>query len=125
MVRQPYIYSKFSSFFHSFLLNERSDNQEKQYKLVCDELSSAWSTVVSAYAAWGTLKSERPKTYYASLLSVLLVLAWLGNLINNLLLTYLIVLFVVMFPGLKHHGIINQYLAIVLSYVNQYTKKNK
>lgn len=55
--------------------------------------------------------------YSIMLLVTLVVLAWIGNLINNLLLTYFIALFAVMFPGLKHHGIIQEYASKAASFV--------
>ncbi|XP_076366709.1 ADP-ribosylation factor-like protein 6-interacting protein 1 [Tachypleus tridentatus] len=39
----------------------------------------------------------------------LLALAWIGNVVNNMLLTFLLVLGPVTLPGLKHQGILQNY----------------
>lgn len=45
------------------------------------------------------------------------MLAYIGNLINNLLLTYFISLFACMYPGLKSHGLLNKYLSEALAFL--------
>ncbi|CAG2117202.1 unnamed protein product [Medioppia subpectinata] len=94
-----------------------SSSDETKLEKICSELSTNWTVIAASYREWQHMKSANPRLYYAVLLSSLLGLSWIGNVVHNLLLTYLLVVFVVLFPGLKHKGLIDKYSALVLSYV--------
>jgi len=102
-------------------------NSTKESKLekICTELSKSWETIVISYNEWQRVKVSNPKIYYATLLSALLAMSWIGNLINNLFLTYLFVLSIVMFPGLKHQGIIDKYVALFAQNISKAQNKLK
>ena len=101
-----------------------TQKEEKIYEEVCSEVALGWFTINSFWSQWQDLKETKPKMYSIMLLGTLIILAWIGNLINNLLLAYLITLFAILFPGLKHHGIIQAYVAKAASFVkNQITSK--
>jgi len=102
---------------HLFDPSKWSASDETKLEKICSELSANWTVINSAYGDWQRMKSANPKLYYAVLLCSLLALSWVGNVVHNLVLTYLLVLFVVLFPGLKHRGIVDKYLSIVSSYV--------
>ncbi|RWS15740.1 ADP-ribosylation factor-like protein 6-interacting protein 1 [Dinothrombium tinctorium] len=92
---------------------------EKVYSDICTELALGWVTLVSTWHSWQKLKDAKPKAYFLSLLTVLMVLAWIGNLINNLFLTYLLALFVALLPGLKHHGILQKYVGQCVKFIQK------
>lgn len=52
-----------------------------------------------------SLKTRKPKIYYAVLLISLLILAFVGNKFNNLFLTYVTILFAAIYPGLDRKGL--------------------
>jgi len=94
-----------------------SASDESKLDKICEELYDNWTVITTAYDKWQQTKSANPKLYYAVVLSSLLLLSWIGNVVHNLLLTYLLVLSIVLFPGLKHRGIVDKYSSLVLSYV--------
>lgn len=55
------------------------------------------------------MKENNPKFYSIILLVNLIIIAWIGNLVNNLFLTYLGCLFLMLYPGMKKHGLIEKY----------------
>lgn len=47
--------------------------------------------------------------YYGLTTVGLILLAWLGNVFNNLFLTYLLVTIMLLVPGMEYHGILRRY----------------
>jgi len=94
-----------------------SASDETKLEKICGELCDNWKVITTSYSQWQRMKASNPKLYYAVVLSSLLGLSWIGNVVHNLLLTYLLVLFVVLFPGLKQRGFVDKYSALLLSYV--------
>ena len=103
-----------SNFFDS---SKWGATQEATYEKVCDELALFWFTVNSFWTQWTEIKETKPKLYSFILLTTLLMLAYIGNMINNLLLSYLICLFACMYPGLKSQGLLNKYLSEALTFI--------
>ncbi|XP_054160352.1 ADP-ribosylation factor-like protein 6-interacting protein 1 [Oppia nitens] len=97
--------------------NKWSASDEAKFETICTELVNNWTVVIKAYSQWQNTKNSNPKLYYAVLLSTLLSVSWIGNVVHNLLLTYLLVVFVALFPGLKHRGLIDKYLSVAMSSV--------
>jgi hypothetical protein len=96
-----------------------NDKKEAEFNETCAALAAAWKSVLDLWAQWNEIKTTRPKLYSGLLLSILIVLAWIGNLFNNLFLTYLIVLFTALYPGLKTHGIIEKHLGKVIASIKE------
>lgn len=88
--------------------------KEKQLEDICKAIVNNQTLAVQYWSAIKDLKVSRPKLYYPVVILILAFLAWIGNEINNLVLTYLIVTASLMLPGLKHHGILQRYFQIVL-----------
>ncbi|KAI2808249.1 hypothetical protein RDWZM_005575 [Blomia tropicalis] len=74
---------------------------ESQFEKVCVQLATLWDNSETFYNKYYQLKYTNSKTYYVSLLTSLVILAWIGSIVHNLLLTYMIVLFLVLYPGLS------------------------
>ncbi|KAH6934269.1 hypothetical protein HPB50_022849 [Hyalomma asiaticum] len=91
-----------------------TSQHERQLHDICLEAVHSWQSVVSAYASLKKAKQDKPKVYVVAVLISLLVVAWIGNAFDNLLLTYLIVLFLAMTPGMKHHGIFKKYFSVTV-----------
>lgn len=62
--------------------------------------------------------------YYAATTGSLLVLAWIGSAMNNLFLTYLLLLVVVMLPGMEHQGLITKYGGCALVKIREMINKS-
>ncbi|KAG9334964.1 hypothetical protein JZ751_006187 [Albula glossodonta] len=71
------------------------------------------------------LKEERPKVYFLSVISTLLVVAWIGQQVHNLFLTYLIVTVLLLLPGLNQHGIISKYAGMAKREINKLLKQKE
>jgi len=63
------------------------------------------------HVSLGDWKREKPNMYTSCIIVALLFLAWIGNAVNNLLLAYLVVLFLTLFPGLMHRRILHIYVS--------------
>jgi hypothetical protein len=85
--------------------------KERKLEEICRELANAQTQAAYKWAVFYDMRHSRPKMYYLTVVSSLLFLAWLGNMVNNLLLTYLTVTTAVLLPGMKHHGLLEKYFA--------------
>lgn len=93
---------------HLFSSEEWSAVQEAQYDAICQRLVHAKQHVVDLKNWLTDLKANKPKIYLVIMMAVFASTAWLGSLIDNLFLTYLIVVGLTMIPGLRKHGILQQ-----------------
>lgn len=82
--------------------------EERQFETICIRLLNARTHLVNALASLSELKNEKPKFYLVVMMGIFAMTAWIGSLIDNLLLTYLLVVFVVLVPGLRKHGILQK-----------------
>lgn len=82
--------------------------EETVYENVCSEIALTWFTLQSFWNQWTDLKEKRPVVHSFLLLTSLLMMAYIGNSVDNLFLLYLITLLTVLFPGLRHQGIIQK-----------------
>ncbi|KAF3845907.1 hypothetical protein F7725_002985 [Dissostichus mawsoni] len=71
------------------------------------------------------LKEEKPKMYFASVISSLLAVAWIGQQVHNLFLTYLIVSFLLLLPGMNQHGVITKYASMAKREINKLLKQKE
>lgn len=93
-------------------LNEK-DSQK--FDKICLDLAKVYALFRSTCNTCCSLKSSKPKVYYPALLGALIVLAYIGNKINNLFLTYIVTLFLVLYPGLDKRGIPQKAVELVLA----------
>ncbi|XP_033165045.1 ARL-6-interacting protein 1 homolog [Drosophila mauritiana] len=78
-------------------------DQEAKFEDVCGQVCAVKSSVVVWYEY---LFNERKSTVFVIVMSLgLLAMAWIGAIINNLLLMYLATLLIVMWPGLQNKDI--------------------
>ncbi|KAI1283107.1 ADP-ribosylation factor-like protein 6-interacting protein 1 [Halotydeus destructor] len=97
-----------------------NEDKEKTFKETCVALAATWEAINRFWTYLSDLKTAKPMMYSSMLLCFLLKMAWIGNIFNNLLLTYLTVLFVASYPGLRAHGIIEQYLGDMIAKVKSF-----
>ncbi|XP_070580797.1 ADP-ribosylation factor-like protein 6-interacting protein 1 [Ptychodera flava] len=113
------------------LRNKYADNkdwtadQEAQFQHICIALVDAKRYIQGVVNSVKKLKSEKPKHHFILVMSVLGFVAFIGNLIPNLLLAYLIVLALVLLPGLKHRGILTKYYALIMEKIGKLIKRKK
>uniref|UniRef100_A0A1B6LS75 RETREG1-3/ARL6IP-like N-terminal reticulon-homology domain-containing protein n=1 Tax=Graphocephala atropunctata TaxID=36148 RepID=A0A1B6LS75_9HEMI len=96
----------------------RADNwtgaKERQFEDICRTLAQSYSTASLQLRAFWDLKVSSPKLYYSVAVTTLTILAYIGNKVNNLALSYILVTFLFLMPGLNHHGILHQYYQLLL-----------
>ncbi|XP_071514570.1 ADP-ribosylation factor-like protein 6-interacting protein 1 [Panulirus ornatus] len=97
---------------------------ERHYEQIITSLASLCGLASYISDTLTSMKESKPRTYFVMVTGILVVCAWVGNTINNLLLTYLIVLVVVLLPGMKHHGILQRYFSTVLKTVANLMKSS-
>jgi len=91
-----------------FATAEWSEVQEEQYEAICQRVLNFKAHIANAKNTLMDLKADKPKAYLLVMMGIFACTAWLGSLMDNLLLTYLMVLFIILLPGLHKHGIIQK-----------------
>ncbi|XP_008336275.3 ADP-ribosylation factor-like protein 6-interacting protein 1, partial [Cynoglossus semilaevis] len=100
----------------------RTTEQQQRFHEICSNLVKTQRRVVGWWRRSCALKEEKPKMYFVSMISGLLVVAWIGQQVHNLLLTYIIVSFLLLLPGLNQHGIITKYTSMAKREINKLMK---
>ncbi|XP_076058761.1 ADP-ribosylation factor-like 6 interacting protein 1 isoform X2 [Oratosquilla oratoria] len=95
---------------------------ERRYEEIIKAIANIFGIYTCITTTLTTMKTNKPRTYFVSVTGMLILCAWIGNTVNNLLLTYIIVLAVVLFPGLKATGILHKYFASTISTVAGFIK---
>ncbi|KAL0117282.1 hypothetical protein PUN28_010259 [Cardiocondyla obscurior] len=90
----------------SVLCNAQSWTGQKEKKLIeiCQNLSTTMLQVQGIWASMSKVRQNRPNIYYSTTILFLILFAWIGNTVNNLLLLYIIVIAILLTPGFKHKG---------------------
>uniref|UniRef100_A0A8C9S0U4 ADP-ribosylation factor-like 6 interacting protein 1 n=1 Tax=Scleropages formosus TaxID=113540 RepID=A0A8C9S0U4_SCLFO len=105
--------------------NKWTTEQQQRFHEICGTLVKSRRGVFSWWKRLLTLKEEKPRMYFLSVISTLVVVAWIGQQVHNLLLTYLIVTFLLLLPGLNQHGIITKYSAMAKREINKLLKQKE
>jgi len=82
--------------------------EQIHFERSCTRLLNFKKHIVDGFNALSKLKHDKPNLYLLAVVGVLAVFAWIGCLMDNLLLMYLIVLVLVLIPGLRKHGILQK-----------------
>jgi len=91
-----------------FAAAEWSETQEEAFESICQRVLNFKAHISNAKSTLLDLKTDKPKAYLLVMMGIFACTAWVGSLMDNLLLTYLMVLFVILLPGLHKHGIIQK-----------------
>ncbi|KRT81609.1 hypothetical protein AMK59_5964 [Oryctes borbonicus] len=102
-----------------------SEKKEKQLDEVCLMLLKYFNVIVNRASTFCELRTFKPKLYYSCTIIVLMLLAWIGNNINNLFLTYLLVVAILLLPGMEQNGIINVYTKILTQKIGDMAQNTK
>lgn len=96
--------------------------QERQFEHICTRLLNAKTHTINVRNALVILKNDKPKAYLLLMMSAFSLLAWIGSMIDNLLLTYLLVVFLVLVPGLRKHGILQKFTNTIGEFISKNIK---
>ncbi|XP_056609815.1 ADP-ribosylation factor-like protein 6-interacting protein 1 [Triplophysa dalaica] len=102
--------------------NKWTTEQQQRFHEICGNLVKTQWRVLGWWKRLFALKEEKPKMYFLSVISSLLAVAWIGQQVHNLFLTYLIVTFLLLLPGLNQHGIITKYAGMAKREINKLMK---
>ncbi|XP_017780637.1 PREDICTED: ADP-ribosylation factor-like protein 6-interacting protein 1 isoform X2 [Nicrophorus vespilloides] len=90
-----------------------TDKQEDKFDKICRSLIISKEKFSITYRSYILLRSTRPKMFYGLTLVSLMICAWIGNIIHNLLLIYMVVTFLFLVPGMEKRGILQKYGCII------------
>lgn len=96
--------------------------KETKYESVCENIVSAFRKCTDAIKMCHEAKEKKPVVHFAATVTSLLVLAWIGNKINNFFLLYLLVLSLLMLPGLHRRGLLQKYCSTLMLKVTETIK---
>ncbi|XP_052056559.1 ADP-ribosylation factor-like protein 6-interacting protein 1 isoform X1 [Apodemus sylvaticus] len=105
--------------------NEQTTEQQQRFHEICSNLVKTRRRAVGWWKRLFSLKEEKPKMYFMTMIISLAAVAWVGQQVHNLLLTYLIVTFVLLLPGLNQHGIILKYIGMAKREINKLLKQKE
>ncbi|XP_069501702.1 ADP-ribosylation factor-like protein 6-interacting protein 1 [Ambystoma mexicanum] len=105
--------------------NKWTTEQQQRFHEICNSLVKTRRRIVGWWNRLFSLKEEKPKMYFMTMISTLAVVAWLGQQVHNLLLTYLIVSFLMLLPGLNQHGLITKYVGMGKREINKLLKQKE
>ncbi|XP_067271881.1 ADP-ribosylation factor-like protein 6-interacting protein 1 [Pseudorasbora parva] len=105
--------------------NKWTTEQQQRFHEICGNLVKTQRRVFGWWKRLFALKEEKPKMYFLSVISSLVAVAWIGQQVHNLFLTYLIVSFLLLLPGLNQHGIITKYAGMVKREINKLLKQKE
>ncbi|MGH0124210.1 UNVERIFIED_CONTAM: hypothetical protein FKN15_024639 [Acipenser sinensis] len=105
--------------------NKWTTEQQQRFHEICGNLVKTQRRVVGWWRRIFALKEEKPKVYFMSAIISLLAMAWIGQQVHNLFLTYLIVSFLLLLPGLNQQGIISKYAGMAKREINKLLKQKE
>lgn len=94
---------------------EWTASKQKELEDVCKILAAFVVSARVYYASLLQVKATRPNLYYPVTLATFCLLAYVGNAVNNLFISYAFVLIVVMSPGLINVGVLQKYYKSLVS----------
>ncbi|KAK0178596.1 hypothetical protein PV327_007474 [Microctonus hyperodae] len=94
-------------------------NGQKERKLdeICKTLSETTLQIQSIWKFIINARHNRPNLYYGLITLCLSLSAWLGNLVNNLLLIYVAVNIILLSPGFRHKDLVQSAVKIGCNYL--------
>ncbi|KAH9415040.1 ADP-ribosylation factor-like protein 6-interacting protein 1 [Dermatophagoides pteronyssinus] len=108
-----------------FSLPKWNDSSEKLFNNECHLIAKTWLNVKEFYQLVCSWKYSKTKLYYSTLLTVLMVIAWIGTQIHNLLLLYLSTMFIVLYPGLSHYNMIEDFFLNIRQWLQSSFSKHQ
>nr|XP_033770525.1 ADP-ribosylation factor-like protein 6-interacting protein 1 [Geotrypetes seraphini] len=105
--------------------NKWTTEQQQRFHEICSNLVKSRRRIVGWWKRLFSLKEEKPKVYFMTMISSLAVIAWIGQQVHNLLLTYFIVSFLLLLPGLNNQGIISKYIGMGKREINKLLKQKE
>ncbi|XP_023946858.1 ADP-ribosylation factor-like protein 6-interacting protein 1 [Bicyclus anynana] len=87
--------------------------KEKMYEDICRSIVLNYNKTLVQVKSFWSLRQNSPSMYYIISLSMLCVLAWMASTINNVFLLYIFSTVVLLWPGIRQHGIFNTVTSLI------------
>jgi len=104
---------------YMFSSSEWTVVQERQFETICGRILNAKQHIKNLFSALSKMKNNNAKMYLVMMMGAFSVMAWVGSLIDNLLLTYLLVVFLFLVPGLRKHGILQKFTSGAMEFATR------
>nr|XP_035108533.2 ADP-ribosylation factor-like protein 6-interacting protein 1 [Callithrix jacchus] len=105
--------------------NKWTTEQQQRSHEICSHLVKTRRRAVGWWKRLFTRKEGKPKMYFMTVVVSLAAVAWVGQPVHNLLLTYLIATSLLLLPGLNQRGIISEYTGMAKREINFSNKKKR
>ncbi|GFR89739.1 ADP-ribosylation factor-like protein 6-interacting protein 1 [Elysia marginata] len=93
--------------------------EETEFTDICERIMNIQKNVVDTWLGLSAMRQQNPKLFFFVIMGFLTCTAWIGNLFDNLFLTYLIVTAILLLPGIRHHNIAHKYLQPVVNILSK------
>lgn len=93
--------------------------KEKKLNEICNNLSEAILQLQRVWMSVINMRYSRPNVFHGMIVLSLTLFAWLGNMINNLLLSYIAVNAILLVPGFRYKGRARSAVQYIHNYLTQ------
>ncbi|XP_018336434.1 ADP-ribosylation factor-like protein 6-interacting protein 1 isoform X3 [Agrilus planipennis] len=87
--------------------------KEMEFEGICRSLVIYKTKLQFSLITYYKMRTDRPKLFYLCTIVTLISMAYIGNLFNNLFLTYIFITSTLLIPGMLHNGMLQKYGAII------------
>ncbi|XP_006898123.1 PREDICTED: ADP-ribosylation factor-like protein 6-interacting protein 1-like [Elephantulus edwardii] len=105
--------------------NKWTAEQQQRFHEICSNLAKIRRRAVGWWRRLFTLKEEMPKMYFMTMIVPLAAVAWVGQQVHNLFLTYLFGTSALLLPGLNQHSIVSKYIRMANREINKLLKQKE
>ncbi|KAK3750728.1 hypothetical protein RRG08_022209 [Elysia crispata] len=84
--------------------------EETEFSAICEHILNIQKDIVDTWLGLSAMRQQNPKLFFFVIMGFLTTTAWIGNLFDNLFLTYLLVTFILLLPGIRHNNMANKYI---------------
>ena len=89
---------------YMFNTNDWDEAKEKKYHSACEGIAMVANKLENAWVSYNGYRNQKPGLQFTINVFALLLLAWIGNRINNFFLAYLFTISLVLLPKLLRQG---------------------
>ncbi|KAG7256261.1 hypothetical protein CRUP_025509 [Coryphaenoides rupestris] len=105
--------------------NKWTTEQQQRFHEICGNLVKTQRRVLGWWKRLFTLKEEKPKAYFALVISSLLAMAFVGQQFVTFATLTASVSFLLLLPGMNQHGVITKYTAMAKREINKLLKQKE
>ncbi|KAH9490041.1 ADP-ribosylation factor-like protein 6-interacting protein 1 [Bulinus truncatus] len=80
-----------------------TEREEMKFSSICERIVGFQQDVIDTVHGLSAMRQRSATMFFFIVMGILTTTAWIGNTIHNLFLVYLLVTFLLLTPGLRHH----------------------